>query len=345
MVPSRTQPASGLSAAEVGARTDERLGRLVRLLAEHPMLVMSGTKLGEELGASRSEIWRLVQQLRELQVEISGHPSTGYRLERVPDLLLPEMLAPLIEGTVFAGNIHHFFRVGSTNTAAMQAAIRGEPEGAVFVGEEQTAGRGRGLHRWESNPAAGIYCSALLRPRISPADVLPISLATGLAVADAVRRVTGVRADLRWPNDVLCGGRKFCGILIELQAEATRVQHLVAGMGLNVNQAAFPEELRAIATSLRVETGSEWSRLQLAAALLQSLDREYRAFVADPVSARQDVFRRFEQNSSYVRGLAVHVEEDGGYEGITAGLDGGGFLLVQTGDRIKTVLSGGVRPR
>lgn len=344
-MPSRTQPAARLPLPEIGARTDARLGLLVRLLIQHPMLVMSGTKLGAELGASRSEIWRLIQQLRELHVEISGHPSTGYRLESVPDLLLPEMLAPLIEGTIFTGNIHHFFRVGSTNTAAMQAAVGGEPEGAVFIGEEQTAGRGRGLHQWESSPAAGIYCSAILRPPVTPADVLPISLATGLAVAEAVRRVTGLQADLRWPNDVLYCDRKFCGILIEMQAEATRVHNLVAGMGLNVNQAGFPEELRAIATSLRLETGREWSRLELTAALLQSLDREYRAFVADPDVARDDVFRRFEQNSSYVRGRAVHVEEEGGYDGITAGLDARGFLLVEAGDGIRTVLSGGVRPQ
>jgi len=145
----RIQPGDRAGANEASGRTDARLDRLVRLLEDHPMLVMSGTKLAEELGTNRSEVWRLAQQLRELGVEISGHPSTGYRLEKVPDLLLPEILNPLLEATIFADNIHHFFRAGSTNTLAMHAASQGEPEGAVFVAEEQTAGRGRGGHRWE----------------------------------------------------------------------------------------------------------------------------------------------------------------------------------------------------
>jgi len=341
----RIQPGDRAGAGESSARTDARLGRLVRRLEDHPMLVMSGTKLAEELGTSRSEVWRLVEQLREFGVEISGHPSTGYRLEKVPDLLLPEILNPLLEATIFADNVHHFFRVGSTNTLAMSAASQGEPEGAVFVAEEQTAGRGRGGHRWESDSSKGIYCSAVLRPHLAPADVLLISLAAGLAVWEAVHEVTGIEADLRWPNDVLCSDAKVCGILIEMHAEATRVQHIVAGMGLNVNQREFPPELLPIATSLRLESGRDWSRVELAAALLKSLDREYRAFVADLGVARRDVLRRFELHSSYVRGRAVQVDEDGGYHGTTVGLDARGFLQVQTEAGIKTVLSGGVRPK
>jgi BirA family transcriptional regulator, biotin operon repressor / biotin---[acetyl-CoA-carboxylase] ligase len=342
---SRIQPGDRAGATEAAARTDARLGLLVRLLEDHPMLVMSGTKLAGELGTSRSEVWRLVQQLRELGVEISGHPSTGYRLEKFPDLLLPEILGPMLDATIFADNIHHFFRAGSTNTLAMRAATQGEPEGTVFLAEEQTAGRGRGAHRWESNPSEGVYCSVVLRPQVIPSEVLLISLATGLAVWEAVHEVTGIEADLRWPNDVLCGDRKFCGILIEMHAEATRVHHIVAGMGLNVNQREFPPELLPIATSLRLESGRDWSRVELTAALLKSFDREYRAFVADLDVGRRDVLRRFEQHSSYVRGRAVHVDEDGGYHGTTVGLDARGFLLVQTDAGIKTVLSGGVRPK
>jgi BirA family biotin operon repressor/biotin-[acetyl-CoA-carboxylase] ligase len=341
----RTQPGDRAGAGETSARTDTRLGHLVRRLQDHPMLVMSGTKLAEELGTSRSEVWRLVQQLRELGVEISGHPSTGYRLEKVPDLLLPEVLNPLLSATIFANNLHHFFRVGSTNTLAMRAASRGEPEGTVLLAEEQTAGRGRGGHGWESNPSEGIYCSAVLRPYLAPADALLFSLATGLAVQEALREVTGLETDLRWPNDVLCGDAKVCGILIEMHAEATRVQHLVAGMGLNVNQREFPPELRSIATSLRLESGRDWSRVELAAALLKSLDREYRAFIADLEVSRRDILRRFEEHSSSVRGRPVHVDEDGGYHGITAGLDARGFLQVRTEAGMKTVLSGGVRPK
>jgi BirA family biotin operon repressor/biotin-[acetyl-CoA-carboxylase] ligase len=324
------------------ARTDGRIGRIVRLLTDHAMVVVSGTKLAEELGTNRSAVWRFVQQLREMGVEIAGHPATGYRLKSVPDLLLPEVLRPLLKGTIFAERIHHYFRVGSTNAEAMGAAARGEPDGSVFIAEEQTAGRGRGGHSWLSEKSQGIYCSVVLRPQISPADTLPLSLAAGLAVRAAVQEVTGLLPDLRWPNDVLLGGKKFCGILIEMNAEPTRVRYLVMGIGLNVNQSAFPPALKNEATSLRLETGRSWSRVELAAALLKSLHREHGA-LAFGRGKPDEVVQRFEQASSMARGRQVRVEEEGGYEGISEGLDENGFLRIQTADGLRTVISGGVR--
>ncbi len=305
------------------------------------MVVVSGTKLAQEIAASRSEVWRLVQQLRRLGVRIAGHPATGYQIESVPDLLLPEFLAPALDGTLFAKHIHHYFRIGSTNAEAMNAAQAGAPEGSVYVAEEQTAGRGRGGHAWHSARSSGIYCSVLLRPRLAPADVLVLSLAAGLAVCEAIEQVTGLQPDLRWPNDLLLGGKKFCGILIEMNAEATRVRYAVIGMGMNINQETFPPSIEALATSLRIETGRTWSRVELAAALLKSLDREYRRL--DDPSARSQVRQRFEQHSSSARGRRVRVEEDDGYQGVTEGLDERGFLLVRTASGLRTVLSGGVR--
>jgi BirA family biotin operon repressor/biotin-[acetyl-CoA-carboxylase] ligase len=305
------------------------------------MVVVSGTKLAEEIAASRSEVWRLVQQLRRLGVRIAGRPATGYQIETIPDLLLPEFLAPSLQGTIFAEHIHHYFHVGSTNAEAMNAAAAGAPEGSVYLAEEQTAGRGRGGHAWHSARSAGIYCSVILRPQVAPADVLMLSLATGLAVRDAVEQVTGLRADLRWPNDLLLGGKKFCGILIEMNAEATRVRYVVVGVGMNINQETFPPAIEPLATSLRIQGGRSWSRVEMAAALLKSVDREYRR-LSDP-AAREHVRRRFEQSSSSACGKRVRVEEDGGYEGTTEGLDDRGFLLVRTPAGRRTVLSGGVR--
>lgn len=328
-----------------GSRTDDRLGQIVRLLVDNAMVVVSGTKLAQELQTGRSEIWRLVQQLRELGVEIAGHPATGYQLVSVPDLLIPELLSPRLRGTIFDLGIYHSFRIGSTNSAAMQAAEAGAPEGTVFVAEEQTSGRGRGGHSWHSEPSAGIYCSAILRPTLAPADVLVISLAAGLAVSAAIREVTGLVPDLRWPNDVMLADKKVCGILTELNAEVTRVRYVVVGVGMNVNQARFDAELEPLATSLAIDTGHNWSRGDLTVSLLKSLDREYRALTANPDAARADILRRFQENSSYASGMSVWVEENGGYEGVTAGLDNRGFLLVETDRGIRTVLSGGVRPR
>src|SRR5581483_5026330 len=121
------------------------------------------------------------------------------------------------------------------------------------------------------------------RPALPPSEVLVLALATGLAVRNAVRELDSrLDPDLKWPNDVLIRGKKFCGILTEMSAEATRVRHIVVGIGINVNQTRFPEELQSVATSLQVTTGSEWSRMDLCAALLKSLDREYRALLSSP---------------------------------------------------------------
>ena len=382
--------------------TDVRLGRIVRLLMSHATVVVSGTKIAEEIGTSRSEVWRLIQQLRALGVDVAGHPATGYQLRVVPDLLLPEMLAPSLKGTVFGGSrsmnvfppgrrfpqglkpvflqaedgtadavpypkpgreagtseavaypkpgreasakqIHHYYKIASTNSEAMRCAAEGAPEGSVFLAEEQLAGRGRGAHNWHSARSAGIYCSVILRPAMPPSDALLFSLAVGLAIRAAVVEIAPqLRVDLKWPNDMLLGGKKFCGILTEMNAEAARVRYLVVGVGINVNQAKFPAELREIATSLKIETGTEWSRLELCAALLKSLDREYRSFVED-AGAREAILRRFEESSPSVRGRKVSIEENGGLTGLTEGLDERGFLRVRTAEGLRTVVSGTVR--
>jgi BirA family transcriptional regulator, biotin operon repressor / biotin---[acetyl-CoA-carboxylase] ligase len=313
------------------------------LLTAHATVVVSGTEIAEDLHVSHSEVWRLVQQLRQVGVDIAGHPATGYRLQSAPDLLLPDMLSPLLRGTIFSERIHHYYKVGSTNDVAMEAASDGEPEGSVFLAEQQTAGRGRGAHQWHSAESTGIYCSVVLRPVVPPSEILILSLAAGLAVHDAVQEVDSrISPDLKWPNDLLINGKKVCGILTEMNAEATRVRYLVIGIGMNVNHASFPDELKALATSLRLESGTECSRIELCAALLKSLDREYRRLMEDP-AARDSILRRFQERSSSARGKRVKVEENGGFEGTTEGLDDRGFLTVRTREGLRTVLSGTMR--
>jgi len=311
---------------------------------QHATVVVSGTKIAQEISSSRSEVWRLVQQLRGLGVDVAGHPATGYQLRAVPDLLLPEILHPLLRGTIFDSHVHHFYKIGSTNTAAMAAAAEGAAEGSVFLAEEQTAGRGRGANTWQSPRSTGIYCSAVLRPPLPPSDVLVLSLMAGLAVQAAIQQTDSrVQPDLKWPNDVLIDGKKVCGILTEMNAEATRVRYVVVGIGINVNQASFPKEL--LATSLRLATGSEWSRVELLAALLKSLDREYRQFL-EGAEGRQSILQRFAENSSWLRGKKVRIEENcAAVEGTTEGLDERGFLQVRTAQGLQTVLSGTVRER
>ncbi len=273
------------------------------------------------------------------------------------DVISPESLAPLVRNTIFSGNIHHFEQAESTNSLALEAAARsakqpdGAPEGAVFLAEEQTAGRGRHGHTWHSERGTGIYCSFLLRPPMSPADALWLSLIAGVAVQDAVRETTGLKPDIRWPNDLLLNDKKFAGILTEMSSEATRVQHAVIGIGINVNQRQLPPDLAATATSLLLESGKEWPRVELAAALMRALDREYRALlramtgpIRTPSLRFEPIMKRVESRSSYAHGKMVCVDEDGGYTGVTDGLDPRGFLRIRTDRGLRIAISGGVRP-
>lgn len=250
-----------------------------------------------------------------------------------------------LAGTRFAGKVTHLATTGSTNTLAIEAAQSGEPEGMVWVADEQTAGRGRGGHGWHSAAGDGLYVSVLLRPRMVLAEALWLSLATGLAVQTAVEEVTGTTPDIRWPNDMMLNGKKFGGILAETSASADALRYAVIGIGLNVQHAAFPPELREIATSLHLETGQKWPREALLMALLRALDREIDRLEAGDAT----LLERFSRASSWVRGKAVQVGEDDGqdgYTGMTEGLDARGFLLVRAaGGSLRTVLSGGVRPR
>jgi BirA family biotin operon repressor/biotin-[acetyl-CoA-carboxylase] ligase len=227
----------------------------------------------------------------------------------------------------------------------MYAASAGARKGSVFLAEQQTAGRGRRDNQWDSARSVGIYCSAVLRPALPPSDALLLSLAAGLAVHSALTEIDSrVAPDLKWPNDVLIGGKKVCGILTEMNAEVTRVRYVVVGIGVNVNHSSFPAELQPLATSLRLATGTEWSRVELCSALLKSLDREYRNLLDDSYGPKS-ILRRFQERSSSVRGRKVEVDENDGFEGVTEGLDARGFLQVRTAEGLRTVLSGSVRPK
>ncbi len=261
------------------------------------------------------------------------------------DPLQADAVHSAIEETIFAGKIEIFSTIDSTNTHAMQEAAKGAPHGTVYVAEEQTAGRGRGAHTWHSEPHTGLYLSIVVRPEVTPADALWLSLATGLAVQSAIENVTALVADIRWPNDLLFGARKFGGILTEMNAEATRVRYAVIGVGINVNHGQFPIEFREVATSLRLESDRITSRQDLLIAILKSMNSEIETLMRSETfaGATRNILLRIEKKSSWIRGKHVFVGEAGGYTGVTAGLDARGFLRVQTDAGLRTVLSGGVR--
>jgi BirA family transcriptional regulator, biotin operon repressor / biotin---[acetyl-CoA-carboxylase] ligase len=250
-----------------------------------------------------------------------------------------------VAGSIYAGKLHFAPVTGSTNSDAVAAARDGAPHGSVFFADEQRAGRGRRDHAWHSAAGEGLYVSVLLRPELSPAFLLLVPLAAGLAAADAIRAVTGLDIDLRWPNDLLIGPRKTGGILVEAQTQSRRESNAIAfvvlGIGINVHQREFPPDLATPATSLDRELGERTSRQALLIRLLKSLECEALRLL-DP-AARASLPARVEAASSWVRGRQVEVHGPQEYTGTTEGLDEHGFLLVRTGDRVVQVQTGGIR--
>ena len=236
-----------------------------------------------------------------------------------------------------ANRIHFFESVGSTMTEALSLAEAGAAHATVVLAEEQTAGVGRLGRTWHSPAGAGIYCSIVLRLELAPGSVPIASLLVGLAAADAIQKTTNLLCDLRWPNDVLIGERKVAGILTHLVGDC-----VIAGIGINVNQLGFPNDLRTPATSLRVESnGRPQSREKVIVQLLESVDAFCEKLDEEGVA---EILRAFSAASSYARNRRVLVEESGA-RGTTSGLDENGFLLIRYDDgQTQRLAAGGVRP-
>lgn len=223
----------------------------------------------------------------------------------------------------FRGRAVEYYSIAeSTMAAAAGCAL-----GTIVVADEQTAGRGRHGHSWHSEPSAGIYVSIVLQP--TPV----LTLALGLATAEAIATATGIACDLRWPNDVMVGGKKVAGILVELVNSLA-----IVGIGINVNQTAFPPSLAGEATSLRLQAGCEFSRTAILLSLVLAIE-SFQSF------DKESILRLFNQASSYATGRRVTVTQpEGTVQGVTAGLDGSGYLVVRKDDGTDTlILAGGVR--
>lgn len=310
--------------------TDQKIDRLVHLLVKNATVLVPGPKIASEIGVSTSTVWTWIEKLRALGVAIKGHPRHGYQLQTLPDILVPSLVrAELLHGEI-GHKIIHYFRAESTNTVALNLGPQEGPHGTVVIAEEQTGGRGRLGRTWYSEKSSGIYLSVLLRPPLSPAAAPILTLLAGLAAHRAIRSVTGAPVDIRWPNDLLVNGKKICGILTEMQAELDRLHKVVLGIGINVNHHAMPEELRTIATSLAIEGGQRYSRLQVLVNLLRELERYYHLLLKNGNTA---ILEPWASTSSYAQGKRVRVKtRDKEFSATTAGLDKTGALKLRSED-------------
>ena len=290
----------------------------------------SGAELATQLGISRAAVWARIEELRRVGYEIEAGPHFGYRLVSSPDALhADDLLARLGKTKVIGRDIRVFQETTSTNDIVEKLARDGVKEGAVVFAESQTKGRGRLGRVWMSPPGKGLWFSILLRPNLRPVETTQLTVASATALRRAIRDVTGLALDIKWPNDLLIGGKKVVGVLTEMSAEVDRVRHAILGIGVDVNLSAteFPPELRKLATSLKVETGETVSRPELAAAILRELDVDYARICSGKFP---EVADEWEAGCATIgRNVSVQI---GGRKisGHAEALDDDGALLVRT---------------
>jgi BirA family biotin operon repressor/biotin-[acetyl-CoA-carboxylase] ligase len=303
---------------------------------------VSGEQLGKKFNVSRTAVWKHVNELRKIGYEIDSSPRTGYSFVKSPDLVIPEEIALGLHTSIMGRRILYREEVTSTQDEAGEAARRGAEEGVIVISERQTKGRGRKGRLWASPPREGVYFSTILRPNLRPSQIIQIPLIAGVAVCKAIRRVTPLEPRIKWPNDITIGGKKVGGILAEMSCDIDRVDHIVLGIGVNVNTecSLLPEPTRGIATSLAEKCGEYVSRVRLVQCLLAEFDALYSKFLLSGFATLREEWKALDSTvGSWVK------VSDGNEEmkGKALDIDGEGFLLVrkENGD-VKRIISGDV---
>ncbi|WP_391121787.1 biotin--[acetyl-CoA-carboxylase] ligase [Psychrobacillus sp. L3] len=242
---------------------------------------ISGQKLADELSVSRTMIWKHLKALELEGYVIEAVKKKGYMLLSIPDIVSKERISSYLETAQLGHNILYYPVCDSTQNIAAEKAREGAPHGTVVITEEQTAGRGRLERVWDSSANNGIWMSVIIRPEISPHMAPQFTLVSAVAITKAMEDLTGSAPEIKWPNDLLMNGKKVTGILTELQADMDRVQSIIIGIGVNVNQEleSFEQSIQSIATSLKIETGNDINRAALVAKILFYLEKYTKMYV------------------------------------------------------------------
>jgi len=316
---------------------------ILRLLRNHSSQFLSGEEMRRHLRVSRTAVWKRIQRLRALGYEIEASTRSGYRLIGSPDLLTSSEIKPLLETKWMGKTIHHFDTLDSTNAKAYQLALEGAEEGEVVIAESQEKGRGRLGRQWFSPPFLNLYLSVILRPKISPRQAALITLMAAVAAADAIRKFSGLHPLIKWPNDILLRDRKVAGLLNEIHSETDCIHFVILGVGvnLNMNEKEFSKEIKAFATSLRIEMGQTISRKVFLRSLLQELERWYSLFLEEGNSVILKAWR----DRALIKGRRVNVTSFGEtLVGTAIDVDSDGALILETEDGKRTrVVAGDVQ--
>ena len=241
---------------------------------------ISGQELCNKFGVSRTAIWKVMKQLKEAGYNIEAQQNKGYHIVSAPDVMDAAELKSIWKPKWVGCEILYFDSIDSTNTKAQELAEKGYPSGTLVVADKQIAGKGRRGRNWESPSGCGIFMTLMLKPDINPNNASMLTLVSALAVAKALADITGKDAKIKWPNDIVIDGRKVCGILTEMSAQFDYINNIVIGIGINVNNSSFPEEISATASSLRLLSGGKkYRRAEIIEKIMEYFEKYYSIFL------------------------------------------------------------------
>lgn len=300
--------------------------KLLGLLKESEGFI-SGQRVCDNLGVSRTAVWKWINQLKEEGYEIESFPRKGYRLLSSPDRMTREEVIGQLDTGMIGQNYIYLEETDSTNEEIKRLAAKGAPHGSVVAADMQTMGKGRMGRNWSSPKGENIYLSILLRPQMETIHASMLTLVIALSAAQAVEEVLGEPCQIKWPNDLVFHNKKICGILTEMSADMECIHYIVIGIGINVNTEDFPEEIAFMATSLKKETGKSVSRASLIASLLNHFERNYEIFLKDfTLSALLEEYNnRLINRGRQVKLIRYNKEEEIRF---SQGIDSQGALLV-----------------
>ncbi len=305
---------------------------------------ISGQELCNRFGVSRTAVWKAINQLKEAGYEIEAQQNKGYRLMAAPDLMTEAEIKSLMHTEWVAKEVLYFDTIDSTNTKAQELAEKGYPSGTLVVADKQESGKGRRGRSWVSPSGTGIFMTLMIKPDINPNNASMLTLVAALAVAKAITSVTGEEAMIKWPNDIVVNGKKVCGILTEMNAQFDYINHIVVGIGINVHNESFPEEISQMASSLMIEAGGKrFHRAQIIAETMSYFEQYYDTFLKtqDLSALVREYDKLLVNRNKSVRVLDPKEPFDGKAMGITSK----GELIVDTWESRKLVSSGEVSVR
>ena len=291
---------------------------------------VSGQQICERFGVSRTAVWKAIRRLQEEGYQVEAVRNRGYRIVDSPDVMTKEELESLMKTRWAGKNIVYYAETDSTNLRIKQLGDEGAPEGTLAVADHQSAGRGRRGRSWDSPAGSSIYMSVLLRPKIAPDRAPMLTLVMACSVAEGIMDCEDVKVQIKWPNDIIINGKKLVGILTEMSTQIDYINHVTVGVGINVNMTGFPEELRATATSLRIETGHVVKRAPLIAAVMERLETNYEVFMKT-----EDMSGLMEKYSSLLVNREKEVMVLGAreqYRAYALGINNTGELIVRRDD-------------